>query len=223
MKNRDIISHLKNDIKISIIKDVKNTLLHHENEKSGFHSIPRQIFCYIDYLGSIVYGKNNTRNAVEYMNSYFEPKDKSDYKKVSSVLVEMWRHGTVHEYDPKVLTNGNVQLGWLTNISNEEHNTRGHLKTFKSKDDDKKLSLKININRLTDDLLSSIDKLITELTRNNEKKRIAQEHYLKMSSDQDIAKIRDIRERIRVKEQFDDILQHISGILDEKGGVIKEF
>jgi len=67
-----VIAHLIG-ITDSIESDLMLALRAHEREdRGGFLSISRQVFCYIDYLGALASdGKNSTENAVDYMEKYF--------------------------------------------------------------------------------------------------------------------------------------------------------
>ena len=57
MKKRTL-TYLENNIKESILNDVKDIALYHSRRRkikdAGYFSIPRHVFCYIDYLGLLL-------------------------------------------------------------------------------------------------------------------------------------------------------------------------
>ena len=54
---KHVIDYLENDLFNAIQNDLVAVLNFHERKQvSGFHSIPREVFCYLDYLGSILNG-----------------------------------------------------------------------------------------------------------------------------------------------------------------------
>ena len=74
--NNEIISHLI-DIKKHIELDVVDVAKFHDSrDKGGFHSVPLLVFCYVDYLASLRYGKSTktgegTQKAIKYIEKYF--------------------------------------------------------------------------------------------------------------------------------------------------------
>ena len=118
-----MIDYLENNLLRTIENDVAAVLSFHEQQQvSGFHSIPREVFCYIDYLGTISKGPPGTaEKAISFVETYMAAAD-GRYKKFGRLIYEMWRHGTVHEFDPKVLkhTRHRYGIGWLTNNSSNQ-------------------------------------------------------------------------------------------------------
>ena len=119
------INYLEN-VRTSIVRDVKDVAIYHsrhyKGKSAGFFSIPRQVFCYVDYLGFVAFGGDSTTRAVGFIEKYF-PKN---YKDFAELLYSMWRHGTVHEYEPKSLFASFadrpmlVSVSWLSNNSNQK-------------------------------------------------------------------------------------------------------
>jgi hypothetical protein len=49
----DVIDYLEKDFLAAINNDLIAVLKFHEGGVGGFHSIPREVFCYIDYISAI--------------------------------------------------------------------------------------------------------------------------------------------------------------------------
>ena len=96
-----ITDYLEASLRQSIINDVRDVAHYHAHPRrkteAGFFSVPREVFCYVDFLGHIAFGKDNTESAVAFIRSYFPPV----YHDCAVLIYSMWRHGTVHEYKPK--------------------------------------------------------------------------------------------------------------------------
>jgi len=168
------ILYLKNTIRGSIISDVVNIAKFHNTEggnNAGWFGIPRLVFCYVDYLGAIVYNNRgdeegaSTRKAVRFIREYF-PKEYTQY---ADLLVAIWRHGTVHNFTPFVFYvmrgNKKIILKWTSNRSSKLHNRNVNMKTFKRAGSDNEIYLSVNICQLADDLLLSVDKLINKMQK----------------------------------------------------------
>jgi hypothetical protein len=169
------ISYLKNAIRGSIISDVVNIAKFHSikgGNNAGWFGIPRLVFCYVDYLGAIVYNNQrgeegaSTRKAVRFIREYF-PKE---YNQYADLLIAIWRHGTVHNFTPFVFYvirgNKKIILRWTSNRSSKPRNRKVNMKTFKRKGSDNEIYVSVNICQLADDLLLSVDKLINKMQNN---------------------------------------------------------
>lgn len=204
----DIITYLHTQIKESIANDINSILRYHKRYKTGFHSIPRQIFCYIDFLGALVYGKNSTNNSVRYINKYLgliNPR----YKEVSEIIYEMWRHGTVHEYDPKVLIEGKNRLGWLSGFSSKKKDKRAHLTCYKKTiNNEEYFFLNLNMNQFVSDLYNSIDKLVDKLMQDDVLQNRLQKNLDKLNSPKKVKK--------RLNAQFSNIISTAYNLDDPK-------
>lgn len=92
--------------------------------RGGFFILPREFFCYCDFLGSFYIGLQEraarqgrqVRQAAEsYMDEILGEIDEG-YRDNRTLLYEMYRHGTVHAYLPKTLRNlrdGRMIISWL--------------------------------------------------------------------------------------------------------------
>jgi hypothetical protein len=171
----ELLNYLETTIKESIVFDVIEIAEFHSSHpknNGGWFGIPRQVFCYIDILGAIAYRNNknedgaSTRKAIRFLNEFF-PKDYSNF---SDILIAMWRHGTVHNFKPYefYIQNGRkkLHLKWSSNRSNENHNRAVHMKTFRHEDSENYIYVSINICQLADDLLTSLENLISKIKAN---------------------------------------------------------
>ena len=113
-----VISHIEVNLLTAINNDLVKVLRFHSKVGGGFHSIPREAFCYIDYLGSLRYGPpSQSKKAISYIENYLG-KINNRYVGVGRLIYELWRHGTVHEFDPKSLIHSCKEL--LSNVVSEK-------------------------------------------------------------------------------------------------------
>ncbi len=78
------------------------------------HTVAREWACYVDHLGALFSGKDShTQERFRiYLHEVLSEVD-AGYRDQSDILLHMFRHGTVHEFDPKVLVNpAGQRLGW---------------------------------------------------------------------------------------------------------------
>ena len=171
------ISYLKGCIRGSIVSDVINVAKLHSlcgGTCAGWFGIPRQVFCYVDFLGSIAYNNipsfnedgASTRKAVRFIKEFF-PKC---YRSYANLLIAMWRHGTVHNFKPFVFytVKGNKKLfvEWTSNRSDAQHNRVVNMCTYKKKGCDYVIILSVNICQLADDLLYAFDLFVDKMETN---------------------------------------------------------
>ncbi len=127
-----------------------------KGEDPGF-GIPRQVFCFIDFLGGIAYSDGDggtTTRSVQFLREFFPER----YHLIALLLVQMWRHGTVHQWRPidyyTDVDGQRVIVQWFTNSSDALHNRIAHLKTFRTSMPGL-VYLVINICQLADDLVQA--------------------------------------------------------------------
>jgi hypothetical protein len=178
---RKIIDYLKKDLRQSIVNDISDVARYHarprKKAEAGFFSVPRHVFCYVDFLGHIAFGKRNTEGAVAFIRGYFPSK----YHDYAALIYSMWRHGTVHEYGPKVFyaqflnqSPKKVLVGWLSNNDNKLKERSLHLQFLPVAGRRGKIQLCINICQLVDDLLTALDNFVNKLTSDRNLKRDCQ-------------------------------------------------
>ncbi|MCK5161732.1 MAG: hypothetical protein KAQ99_09190 [Candidatus Aureabacteria bacterium] len=210
------IKQVIEEIKKYIDTDISEIIEYHENKNSqekrnrGHHSIACLIFCCIDYLSAVVYGKNNA-NPVKFIEEYF----KDDYKQKALLVYKIWRHGTVHENDPKILTDGNRDLGWCTVLLSSDKNKKEHLRVFQKENNPNQYCIVLNLPQLVIDLKDSIEKLIGNLNSDYKLSGSLSKNYRKMTKAENVNSIN------KLKQQFDNAINIVvpNKVLDQKGCV----
>ena len=178
----DIIIYLEQDFLTAINNDLIEVVKFHNRGTGGFHSVPREVFCYIDYISAIRYGGNNSSNAIQFIEKYLG-RTNARYKHYGKLLYEMWRHGTVHEFDPKRLKHSSKKysVGWQTNNDSRKTERECHLECFKVYGKSDTYVLNINLFQLVDDFVESVQILISELRRSRKKFMECQKNYNEIS------------------------------------------
>lgn len=174
-KNNQItsINSLMNSVR-NAITDTIATADFYKNrggKTAGWFSIPREVFCITDFLGSIAYnnkGNENaasTRKSVRFLKEYF-PKE---YKPFANLIIAIWRHGTVHGFFPSIYSamNGKnkIIVKWTSNRSDEKHNRIVNMNTFDKVGEPNTVILSVNIFQLADDLLFAFEKFINKINK----------------------------------------------------------
>ncbi|MDP8246723.1 MAG: hypothetical protein P9M00_01160 [Candidatus Tritonobacter lacicola] len=225
------IEYLKHNVRDSIVNDVIRVARYHSRhysgKQAGFFGIPRQVFCYIDYLGLIAFGDNsNTKRAVKFIKKYF-PLNYHDY---AELLYSMWRHGTVHEYEPKSYCayfpsemSERISVKWLSNNNNARAFRDENMRFYSMQGNISNIYLVINICQLADDLLAALDALILEI-RNGRVYRCACENRLSRLGDvRKYIEVRGVNSRNAVKNQIFLAFQKRAGEIDQNGRVVNRF
>lgn len=154
------------------------------------HTISREVFSYVDYLGALYLGTSNVacdkrdglaRVGVRFKCYLEEVMVKADngYKRYAEVIYQMYRNGPVHNFEPKDLTNNKQVLKWMEyqglrknvtlTMGDRKHAvTVDHLFPFKSPWMKEEYYLPVSTKCLVDDLLSSIDYFKGGLGKPNE-------------------------------------------------------
>ncbi|MDO8497422.1 MAG: hypothetical protein Q7S61_02650 [bacterium] len=137
-----IRDYLINHIKKSIIDDVGGALIgwssqmHNKKYIAGSFAVPRMLFPEIDGLGSYITGnpKSTGSNIKTYISNILGESNHK-YKEFAGFIVFIFRHGLLHQHQPKEFTHNNKQIGWEFRISDPnnpiEVNEKYHLE-FKS-------------------------------------------------------------------------------------------
>ena len=63
----DVIDYLENDFLAVVNNDLITVLKFLRERIRRFHSVPREVFCYIDYISAIRYGENSSTNAIQFI------------------------------------------------------------------------------------------------------------------------------------------------------------
>ena len=210
------------DILNSIDTELLLPLRTHEKEgRGGFLSISRQVFCYIDYLGALSSdGKNTSGNAVAYMEKYLV-RANSAYSGKSNLMYSMWRHGTVHEYDPKLFKSDAKQfrLGWGANNSSRAENRKWHLACFCKGNKPNCYHWFINLFELVGDLKESVRCFISDLEFDEAYLTKTRNNSQKLSRDVDLDKPK----RSNLMSEAQAVVKETAGVVDERNQVIHVF
>lgn len=205
---QNIIKYLDSDLRSSITNDVRDVALFHAHPRrkveAGFFSIPREVFCYVDYLGGIA-GKGKTDGAIQYIKDYFPSK----YADFAELIYSIWRHGTVHEYKPKTFSEEykdhkpkRIKVKWMSNNDNKKGNRDAHLKFFSMVRKRATIYLNVNTCQLVDDLIESLDNLISKLKLDKKFKNECQKRFNNSTKYKDIS---DVQGKIRQQMVYNQI------------------
>lgn len=153
-----IETYLRDDIKRSIRNDILPLVSSSKvPEDGGFFAAIREIFAYIDYLGLLFKGKSSSSNAVEFVREYLGQVN-SRYRDIGGLLYYAYRHGTIHEYEPKLIElNDGTKLAWclIKGDAKQIHLT--------PRRDQGILTIRVHLTALYDDLNDAIDLFIQDL------------------------------------------------------------
>jgi hypothetical protein len=211
---------------VDILKSIDDDLIlplrkHEKEERGGFFSISRQVFCYVDYLGALASnGKNTSDNAIAYMEEYFTQANPK-YSGKCDLMYSMWRHGTVHEYDPKAYksVSKNFQLGWGANNSSKRHNRDSHLECFCKKEKPDNYFWFINLFELVEDLKESVTHLIRDLEFDQAFLNKSRGNLQKMSKVIDLDK----KTKSNWLTEAERVVNSAAGVIAKDGQVIQRF
>ena len=216
-----ILAHL-----IGIVDSIEADLMlplraHEREDRGGFFSISRQVFSYIDYLGALAAsGKNSTANAVAYMEKYFSLVNPA-YSGRCTIMYAMWRHGTVHEYDPKVFVSHahGFRLCWGANNTSVTLNRKWHLKCLCRASQPGSYHWFINLFELVDDLRKSVTYFVAELEADQTYLQIAKQNLNTLSAEVDL----DNQQKVALLREAIAVVGDATGVIDDQGNVIREF
>jgi len=213
---RKVIKYVQKNVYTSIINDIRNVARYHAKNKkksAGFFAIPRDVFCYVDFLGSLIYDpKHQTVSAIKFIKGYF-PKQ---YKKYADLLYVMWRHGTVHEYAPKTFYCNNSRLsliGMSWRVENSYHAARRkeHLLIASRLENKRDLYITINNCQLVDDLLIAVKKLAQKLKLDNSLANKADKALYLLQGKRSVAEVRNKTTRGNITNQIAVATKRIRG------------
>lgn len=194
MKRSQIKSFLQEEVKEQVLFEIA-PLLHLGTSQGGYFGLPRQILCMIDFLASVYVGFDEQRDVdkrknkpdiikisspwkmVKFIKEIIGEHIDENYSESADYLVEMYRHGLVHLYQPKELKLGNNKiLSWMpykgerenaTVTADKTYENVTHLKIYESnKFEDGKVRLPVSTKCLYYDLIRSID-IYTDLLSND--------------------------------------------------------
>ena len=164
---------LKHRVRDAVVSDIVDVAHFHADRNTvvpfgGCFGIPRDVFCIVDFLGAVAYADDqskredgaSSRKAVEFLNDYFPER----YRPFATLIVHMWRHGTVHNFQPltyvALLDGTRVTLTWTSNNGVESHNRAVHLRLLDVAGQPGVVSLSMNVLELAQDLVRALDKFV---------------------------------------------------------------
>lgn len=164
MTLEEIMEYLQNDLKRSIGTDIDPVIEHGD----GFFSVPRSVFSYIDYLGMLYTGdrrdqrgyRQTTRNAIQFIEDILGEIDPA-YRTHASMLYKMYRHGTIHQFQPKdiwITKNGELYT-WF--VIKGPKSGAIHLQPIEGN------RFPIDLERLVEDLRKAVDLYCERLDNNH--------------------------------------------------------
>lgn len=108
MTHDGVIEYLTDDLQESIRRDV-HPAIQIGNAEGGYFAVPRLVLCYVDFLGALYRGYRGHGNiatsvkAQAFIRDFMGHVDPL-YRKNADLFYDMYRHGTVHLYQPKTFS-----------------------------------------------------------------------------------------------------------------------
>jgi len=129
--------------------------------RGGYFEVPHLVLTYVDYLAGLSAGNGRAHkfsDAIAFMRTYFP----DAYRDVAPWLVIQYRHGLVHEYDPKVIAiTGGLKLGWALVLGSENRHRHLHFVQSDARD---VVLLQISGAELVTDLQAAVELFRTDIT-----------------------------------------------------------
>ena len=154
------ISYLKKHLQQSLKDDFYTAYEACYQKGVGFFALPRIVFPYITFLGTLIGGKDSSTNAVDYMTKYLSKANQTfGEKELCKFIYWVYRHGLAHTNMPKVAAENGKVFGWRIVFDD-----RQHLEVDKNPSiDGKSALLSISPRKLADEVIFSIDEYIQDL------------------------------------------------------------
>ena len=155
------ISYLKEHLQRSLINDFYPAYEAYQHQgDAGFFALPRIVFPYITFLGTLLGGGESSKNAIEYMNKYLS-KVNSTFgdKRLCDFIYRVYRHGLAHTNMPKVASENGKVFGWRIVFDDSQHLNVDKTPGISGKS----ALLSISPKKLADEVISSIDEYIEDL------------------------------------------------------------
>lgn len=108
-----LLKSLKNDFNVAFDSYKNKT-----PQDAGFFALPRIIFPYISFLGSLYTGRPNedTKSALMFMDKYMGSISR-EYKDLAGYYYIGFRHGLMHTNMPKIFTYAKQKFGWTVTFA----------------------------------------------------------------------------------------------------------
>lgn len=155
------VRYLKEHLQKSLINDFFPAYEAYKRKvDAGFFALPRIVFPYIAFLGTLLGGGESSKYAIEYMNKYMAKINSTyDEKQLCDFIYRVYRHGLAHTNMPKVVSENGKTFGWRIVFDDSKHLKVDNEPNISGKS----ALLSISPKKLTDEVISSIDEYIKDL------------------------------------------------------------
>ena len=173
------ISYLKKHLQKSLKDDFYPAYEAYKSRGVGFFALPRIVFPYITFLGTLLGGRDSSKNAIEYMNKYLS-KVNSTFgdKQLCDFIYRVYRHGLAHTNMPKVSSENGKVFGWRIVFDDSQHLSVDKTPGLSGKS----ALLSISPKKLADEVISSIDEYIKDLQNGSASFDTFKEGFLSMAT-----------------------------------------
>ncbi len=156
----------------TIDRDFRPMTVVNEKQKGAPFSVCREVMSYVDHLGQLYTGSTGVSQRFKAYMEQVLGEVYAPYKRRAGEVYQMYRCGTVHEFEPRVLKNKKGELlVWLCyrggrtsfqlDLADIGKMTVTHLEPVAHPAIKRGFALPVSTNCLLDDLEASIDRLIT--------------------------------------------------------------
>ncbi len=154
------ISYLKKHLQKSLKDDFYPAYEAYKSRGVGFFALPRIVFPYITFLGTLLGGRESSKYAIDYMNKYLS-KVNSTFgdKELCDFIYRVYRHGLSHTNMPKVSAENGKVFGWRIVFDDSQHLNVDTTPGISGKS----ALLSISPKKLADEVVCSIDEYIRDL------------------------------------------------------------
>ena len=154
------ISYLKKHLQKSLKDDFYPAYEAYKSRRVGFFALPRIVFPYITFLGTLFGGRDSSANAVNYMKKYLSKVNQTYAdKEFCDFIYRVYRHGLAHTNMPKVVAENGKIFGWRITFDDSQHLNVDRTPGISGKS----AILSISPKKLADEVVSSINEYINDL------------------------------------------------------------
>jgi hypothetical protein len=179
------ISYLRNHLQKSIKDDFFPAYGIYKSNGVGFFALPRIVFPYITFLGTLFIGKDSSTNAITYMQKYLSKINPiySD-RDLCNFIYKVYRHGLAHTNMPKVVNEDGKIFVWRIVLDDKYHlnvdpvpnNNRTSSQIIGNR-----TILSNSPKKQADEVILSIDEYINDLQQENTSFEMFKEGFLSMA------------------------------------------
>lgn len=172
--------YLREHLKKSVINDFTPAMeayLKSSGVGKGFFGSLRILFPIITFLGTLLKGKDEAKNAIAFMEKYLG-KVNPLYEELSDLIYNVYRHGLIHTQMPKLVNIDGWIIGWMITYTDAEH------LNVKINSAQKNLQIPVCARVLFNDLLKAIDLYIQDfedISRQAELLKIFKDGFVSMT------------------------------------------